>query len=307
MINDKENRPWISLIILLVLTLICAVSIQVLTLIGLSLVGVNPLDFSNINNLLNTDSPFPLYTLLATSSLGTFLLPAVLLNRYEKSVDYFPMDKHNSLLYLSLIFGFLVVCNPLMELISNLNMQMQLPDSFRSIESWMREKEDGMAELTEQLVMVDSIGLLLVNLVVMAIIPAIVEEFYFRGSLQNIAKRIFGNAHAAIWITAIIFSAIHVQFYGFFPRMFLGVIFGYAFFWTNNIWIPIFGHFLNNASVTILAFIYHKNGKSFEDLQSSGIFTTPLYIISIVLTIVVGYYFYKISAQNKRFHESKLD
>ena len=307
MINYKENTPWISLLILLVLTLICAVSSQFLTLIGLSLAGINLLDFSNPNNLLNPDSPFPLYTLLAVSSLGTFLLPAILLDRYDKQISYFPMEKRNSLTYLGLIFGFLLVCNPLMELISNLNMQMQLPEAFRNIEFWMREKEDGMAQLTEQLVMVDSMTLLLVNLVVMAIIPAIVEEFYFRGSLQNIANRIFGNGHAAIWITAIIFSAIHVQFYGFFPRMFLGVIFGYAFYWTNNIWIPIFGHFLNNASVTIIAFIYHKNGKSFEDLQSSGIFSAPLYIISFVLTLVVGYYFYKISAQKKIFHESQLD
>jgi len=307
MTNYKENTPWMSLIILLGLTLVCSIIVQLLTLLGLSLGGANLLDFSDPDNLLNPDNPVALYTLLAASSLGTFLLPSILLNRYEKNIDYFPMQNQHSLTFLGLIFGFLVVCNPLMELISNLNMQMQLPESLQDIESWMRAKEDGMAQLTERLVMVDSITLLLANLVVMALIPALVEEFYFRGVLQNIAKRIFGNPHAAIWVTAIIFSAIHVQFYGFFPRMFLGVIFGYALYWSNNIWIPVFGHFLNNASVTVIAFIYHKNGKSFEDLQSSGLFSTPLYIISIVLTVLVGYYFYKVSNQKKRLHESKVD
>src|SRR5690606_33227532 len=100
-------------------------------------------------------------------------------------------------------------------------------------ENWMRSQEDQMKDLTKQLVMVDSIGKLMLNMLVMAVIPAIVEEYYFRGALQNILGRLFKNIHVAIWVTAIIFSAIHVQFYGFFPRMLLGLIFVYAFLWSK--------------------------------------------------------------------------
>ena len=106
-----------------------------------------------------------------------------------------------------------------MELISAWNLDMRLPEVLRSVEQWMRRQEDQMALLTEQLVMVTSTELLLVNLLVMAVIPAIAEEVYFRGAVQQIMTRLFAKEHIAIWITAIIFSAIHVQFYGFFPRM----------------------------------------------------------------------------------------
>src|SRR5690606_26747624 len=112
------------------------------------------------------------------------------------------------------------------------------------------------------------IPLLLLNIFVMALLPAIAEEFYFRGTLLHILNRVFRNDHLSVWLVAIIFSAIHLQFYGFFPRVLLGAFFGYMLIWTKNIWIPAFAHFVNNATVTVLAFVYARNGKTYEDLQS---------------------------------------
>lgn len=305
MVSAKPNSPWISLIILLGLTLVCTFVGQLIVLI-IAVLGSGDL------NLMATqgagglmENKATVYWMLGVSSLGTFLLPALLLQQVEKKqgLRYWRVAPLGMGKYLIVLSLFLLACNPLMELISAWNLDMRLPEVLRSVEQWMRRQEDQMALLTEQLVMVTSTELLLVNLLVMAVIPAIAEEVYFRGAVQQIMTRLFAKEHIAIWITAIIFSAIHVQFYGFFPRMILGLIFGYAFFWTRNIWIPIFGHFLNNATVTVLAFVYASRGKSFEDLQQAGSNSTTIYIISFFATCALGYYFYKISQKE---HERKL-
>jgi len=308
MFENKKNSPWLSLMILLGLTFACSFGLQLILVLGILFSTGNINDVLSLGDSLSAGNTQLLYLLLGVSSIATFLLPPVFLQLIEKKqYNYFLSRGKNLSIYLLLIFILLIVCNPLMELISQWNMSMKLPQSLESIESWMRAQEDQMAHLTEQLVMVDSVKMLLLNVLVMAIIPAIVEEFYFRGALQNIFGRLFKNQHAAVWVTAIVFSAIHVQFYGFFPRMFLGLIFGYAFIWTNNIWVPVFAHFLNNVSVTIIAFLYFREGKSFEDLQNATSYSSMLYVGSIILSIAVGYYFYKISHKGKQLDELKLD
>lgn len=308
MIEPKKNSPWLSLMILLGLTFACAFVLQLVVVLGI-LIGTG-----DINSLVNSGgSIYPedtmmLYLLLGISSIATFLLPALFLQIIEKrQVDYFPKESAHLGKYLVLSLLFLLACNPAMELVSRWNMEMTLPESFQGMEAWMRGKEDEMAELTEKLVMVESLEYLLLNLFVMAVIPAIVEEFYFRGALQKIFIRLFKNVHVAIWVTAIIFSAIHVQFYGFFPRMLLGLIFGYAFLWSRNIWVPVFAHFLNNASVTLIAYFYAREGKTYYDLQNSNPYSLPLYIVSIILSIGIAYYFYMISQNKNKQNGLELD
>ncbi len=298
-----------SMMILLGLTFACAFVVQVVVIVGI-LISTGDIKsmLEGGGNSLFSENTYVLYTILAASSISTFLLPSVFLQITEKNqYRYFPSEPFQLKNYLVLIFLFLLVSNPAMELVSRWNMDMKLPDFLEKTETWMRSQEDQMKELTERLVMVDGIGMLMMNLLVMAVIPAIVEEYYFRGALQNILGRLFNNVHVAIWVTAIIFSAIHVQFYGFFPRMLLGLIFGYAFVWSKNIWVPIFAHFLNNASVTIIAFVYTRNGKTYEDLQNADPYTIPFYISSIIISVAIAFYFYKISNQKTKSNELKLD
>lgn len=307
--TDRPNSPWLSLVTLLGFTFVGALASQIIVIVLFAWLS-GKLDLSSLSNpvVLAESNRGLLYLLLASSSLGTFLFPALLLQRIERhQIDYFPARNVQLGLFLGLSFLFLVAASPIMELISRWNMEMSLPESLKSAETWMRTQEDAMADLTKNLVMVDSLSLLLTNIVVMAIIPAIVEEFFFRGALQTICYRIFDNQHAAIWITAIIFSAIHVQFFGFFPRMILGLIFGYAFVWTKNIWVPVFAHFVNNASVTIIAYFFHKQGKTYEDLQSAEIYSPIIYLSSFIVTLLIGYYFYKKSKEVNRLNEFELD
>src|SRR5690606_2422366 len=119
---------------------------------------------------------------------------------------------------------------------------------------WMKVQELQMEKITEKILQVTSFSGLLLNLLVIAIIPAIGEELLFRGCLQPVFHRWTKNIHIAIWITAIIFSAIHVQFYGFIPRMLMGAVFGYMLYWGRSIWLPIIAHFINNATAVIYTF-----------------------------------------------------
>lgn len=283
--------------ILLGLTLSCSIGVQLLVLIlGLfSDGGVTEL-LENGGDLFSfADRPFFLYALLVSSSFGTFLLPALVLQKLEPYFNYFPVENKRSWLSYAVAVALLFAFGPIMQLIGEANMTMTLPDSWNKIEAWMRTQEDSMALLTERIVMVDTWGLLFANILVMAVMPAIAEEYYFRGSLMHMIQRLTKNYHLTVWVSAVIFSAIHVQFFGFFPRMILGVFFGYMFVWTQNIWIPILAHFVNNATVAILAFVYTRQGKTYADLQTYESYSIFVYIGSFMLTIVLAMWFYKIS------------
>ncbi|MDR2285051.1 MAG: CPBP family intramembrane metalloprotease [Sphingobacterium sp.] len=297
----KPNSPWSSLLILLLLTLACSVGVQfIILLLGVLSDGRLAEVLQNEGSLSSfTNRPFFLYALLIASSFGTFLLPAFILQRLEPYFNYFPAENKKFGMTYVIAVALLFAFGPVMQLIGDANAQMTLPNSLKEVEAWMRLQEDNMASLTERIVMVDRWELLLVNVIVMAVMPAIAEEYYFRGSLMHIIQRLVKNYHITVWLSAIIFSAIHVQFFGFFPRMILGVFFGYMFVWTQNIWIPILAHFVNNATVAVLAFVYTKQGKTYADLQSYDSYSIFVYIGGFILTILLGIWFYKISKQQQ--------
>jgi len=125
----------------------------------------------------------------------------------------------------------------------------------------------------------------IVNLIIIGLLPAIAEEFLFRGALQQLLYEGFKNIHVAIWVTAIIFSAIHVQFYGFVPRMILGAILGYLFYWSGNIWVPIIGHLFNNGGQVALTYL-HQQGVIKYDIDTDE--TVPIYLALVSALLLAG-------------------
>ncbi|MGN0003979.1 MAG: lysostaphin resistance A-like protein [Sphingobacterium composti] len=296
---EKQPSPWYSLMMLLVYTFAFSIGIQLLALTLGELTNSSASTFlqGDDTTSLGSNSRFFMYALLASGTFGTFYLPSVVLQKREPFQAYFPVQQISPVFYV-LAVGILVGFSPMMELIAEWNAKMTLPESLKGVENWMRTQEDASNDLIKKVVMVDHIGLLFVNLIVLAIFPAVAEEYYFRGSLMHIFNRIFKNIHITIWVTAIIFSAIHVQFFGFFPRMILGAFFGYMLIWTNNIWVPILAHFVNNAIVTVLAFYYTTLGKTFEELQTYDSYSIFVYLGSFMLTVVIAVLFYKKSKLN---------
>jgi membrane protease YdiL (CAAX protease family) len=132
---------------------------------------------------------------------------------------------------------------------------------------------------------------LFVTIFVLAVIPAISEEMIFRGVLQQIVCRIFRSGHAGIWITAIFFSAIHLQFFGFIPRLILGLSFGYLFFWSRNLWLPVIAHFINNSVPVLMS--YYVGWKELGD-KASGLTEKQVFLplFAVLISIGVFYYFW---------------
>jgi membrane protease YdiL (CAAX protease family) len=185
----------------------------------------------------------------------------------------------------------MLVALPAINLLADINQQMVLPTWLSGVEEWMKSKEAEAEWLTKQFMSATTIGGLLVNLFLMAVLPAVSEEITFRGVLQQLFQ---GSkvSHLAIWCTAIIFSAIHMQFYGFIPRMLLGALFGYMFVWTGSLWVPMLMHFVNNGMAVLLYYIANRAAWDMDKVDAVGTGNTLwLGVVSLVLTIVGIYMF----------------
>ena len=129
---------------------------------------------------------------------------------------------------------------------------------------WARNRESIATEFTQFITKFQSPTDLMVGLFVIAVLPAIGEEFTFRGWLQPAIQKVSGNPHIAIWISAFLFSALHMQFFGFVPRVLLGALFGYLMYWSGNLWIPIIAHLVNNGFAVIMIYLYQTGATKFD-------------------------------------------
>lgn len=187
------------------------------------------------------------------SAIGTFLFPALAV-AWLCSPDpeaYLCIKRKTDTKILLLVLASMILMSPTVTLTALLNKQMVLPSFMAPVEAWMQTQEALAEQLTNTLLAGDGLLTFLSNLVVMALMAGITEEFLFRGALQRIIGQWTANHHIVIWSAAILFSAFHLQFYGFLPRMLLGAYFGYLLYWSRNIWIPVFAHFANNAFAVI--------------------------------------------------------
>ncbi len=177
-------------------------------------------------------------------------------------------------------------------LIIEWNQGIVFPESLKDIEKWMKKSEESAGELTKFLTDFKNPAQFVVAMIVVAVLAGISEELLFRGVLQNITLRAFGNPHFAIWFAAFVFSFIHMQFYGFFPRMLLGALFGYLYYWTKNIWVPIFAHFVNNGFTLLMAYLYSTKAVeiNIEDTKSVPL---TMALGSLLLTALILRWFFQ--------------
>ena len=218
-------------------------------------------------------------------TLGTFLLPPIfcawIWDSNKRPWTWLKLDKGAYWQLFVLAILIMLCAIPAINLLADINSRIVLPKSLDFIEQKMRAMEQAAALLTERFLQADNIDVLLINIGLMALLPAIAEELSFRGMLQQI----LGNKHMAIWVTAFIFSAIHMQFYGFVPRMLMGAMFGYIFVWTGSLWLPIVMHFTNNG-LAVLAYYIWGTGraeKSYADTIGAGT-TWYIGVVSLVIT-----------------------
>ena len=222
-------------------------------------------------------------------SVGLFIVPALFAGFfYERNVTgYLKLDHPVKGVDFLLVTVLMFACLPALNWFITLNESMKLPEFMAGIESWMKNTEDQAGRLTEAFLNVNSVGGLLLNLFMIAVIPALGEEFLFRGVLQRILHEWLKNIHVAVILSAFLFAALHMQFYGIIPRFLLGVLFGYLLVWSGSLWLPILGHFINNASAVVIAWLAH-NGWLSSGYEDFGNTDNNLYILlSFIITIAL--------------------
>lgn len=213
------------------------------------------------------------------STIGIFLFPSLIYTFFEngsisKKIIHFQKDRKNYQSFF-IIFFLSILIIPIIGFIGEINRLIHFPDSLREIEIWIKQLEEKSESLITLLTQNINFGSYLKNVFVMAIIPALCEEFFFRGTLQSYFIQLFKNKHIAILITAIIFSIIHFQFYGFIPRVLLGIYLGYLMIWSGSLLLPIIAHFLHNFLSITFDFVGKSNQLNIDDtnlFKINGIF-----------------------------------
>ena len=232
-------------------------------------------------------------------SAGIFLIPPIIcacIWKGRQSLQWLGVAKSCSWREMGIAVLLMISALPLINVLAYWNNMIKLPESLHFIEVYFREYEEIAALLTERFLQADNIVVLFINLGLMALLPALAEELSFRGVLQQL---ISGDSnkkiHVAIWVSAFIFSAIHMQFYGFIPRMLMGALFGYAFVWTGTLWVPIVMHFVNNSIAVISYYILSRNTQvDMEVMETLGTGSTWwLGLLSLLLVILFIRLLYK--------------
>lgn len=296
---------------LLVLAGFCLFFGSVFSLLAMSLAGplfdLQGQTLSTIlNNVNDPQNVEVLKFLQLFNSLGIFVFPPILFvyffSKYPlRTLSLNTVPKASYFVWVFLLF---VLSLPLLNWLVEWNSQLELPDMLSGIENWMRESEAQAMELTEALLKMDDLPDLFFNIFLIALIPAVGEELLFRGLIQKYIGNWAKNYHIGIWISAILFSALHLQFFGFFPRMALGVLFGYLLVSTGSLWLPIFAHFTNNASALIASYFYGFNSMENEmDKIGTTDDSISLLMLSIVLFSMGLYYFFKNARKNQELRE----
>ena len=191
-----------------------------------------------------------------------FFMPAITLITWSgsKPIAFLGLNRSKDTLVLYLLALVILLGGmPLITLISQINQMLVLPDWLSGLEMWMKNLEESAQVTTNLLLEGASVWGLLGNILFIGVFAAVAEEVFFRGVLQQLLNKMFQNKHTAVWLTALIFSLLHMQFYGFLPRIILGAMLGYLFVYSKNLWIPIFVHFLNNTLVVTLNFFFRDN------------------------------------------------
>lgn len=209
----------------------------------------SPADYPEIKNVI-------LIIQGAASLIGLVVVPALYLKGIEKKSVFqiasfkrvYPIMAAVTAL---MVISFMAFNSVFIEW----NHDLTFPNFLSEFETWAREREAYAERVTKFFTTFNSTGEFLFGLLVIAVFPAIGEELVFRGMIQPELYRASNNQHVAIWTSAILFSAFHMQFFGFVPRMFLGALFGYLYVWSGSLVIAMIGHFVNNGFSLLMMYL----------------------------------------------------
>lgn len=232
----------------------------------------------------------------ALTSFGMFIVAAFAAAWAisERPFRYLRIDSIPNGYILIIVIVLMVFTLPMNNYLTWLNAKLQLPEGLSWLQTYFETKEEQMEGVMIKFLTVEGIGGLLLNLLIIAIIPAIGEELIFRGLVQPILIKGLKNVHYAVILTAFIFGILHFQFLSFLPRFILGIILGYIYVFTRSLWYPIIAHFVNNAVAVVFYFLYYSEraGDGMDQLGKPG-HTSILTLLSFIVVCVLLWVLWK--------------
>lgn len=277
----KYKPAWLQLVVFGSLTFGTYLSLGLVAFYGIAHgLGVSLEDIQQ----LNFDNPGVITAmkwLQAILSISIFLIPAIIF-AYLSDRRPLPYLGHKtpqpaSFWWLGIVL--MLLAFPAASWLNQVNQEMSLPASLKTLEDSMRLSEDKAVKIMKTFLQMDGPVDLIAMLLLVAVLPAICEEFFFRGVLQRLFIQISRRPWVGIIITGILFSAFHGQFFGFFPRLLLGILLGAIYWFSGSIWPAILGHLINNAIQVVMVY----QDKTFIDKEPV---IQPLYVILSVLAII---------------------
>jgi len=248
-------------------------------------------DYSSIENI-NTIKFFQII-----QSIGLFIVPAIIAGYFfHGNLKYLGVLMRPGLFSVIMACVIIITAQPFINWMLQINEMLKLPEFLSGLKNWMLESEKSRIEITEIFLDVSTVSGFVVNIIMFGVIAAVGEELIFRGLLLKLFNEWVKNIHVAVIITSILFSALHVQFYGFLPRLMLGIFLGYTFVWSRSLWVPIVAHFINNASAVTIYYLVNNNfikgdAETAGSIDNNFLLITSIIVLSVFIYSV--YYFEK--------------
>ena len=258
---SKSNHPFMQLLVMLAITL---------GMLLLSVIIMMPFGIGGFSR--NT-----MLWMQGITQLLTFLLPVALMTLIYyrgRQREFCRLDFSGRKWLLGLAgVAVMLLLIPVIDWLTVWNDEWDLG----RVGELLRSMQDSTEGIMDQMLAGDTVGTLLANLLVVALIPAVCEEVFFRAGVQNLLQRWFGNHHAAIWVTALLFSLGHGELFAFMPRFLMGAVLGYLYVYGGSIVPNVLAHFANNALVVV---IYWLVGRGVLDIDPEA----PLRV-GVLLTV----------------------
>ncbi len=292
-----ERKPASAILIIIGLVLVAMVLGNLLGgFLMVFVLGIKIADIGNLQSVIFQSDKGWWAMVLAQgiASILTFILAGIFYWKIfeRKTLAQLNFKNLPSPIIFALVILIELAFMPFNGWLQHLNENLAFPEAWSSFERVLKSMEESLAETTKFLTDFSGIPQLFVAFMVIAVVAGIGEELIFRGLIQRKLYAAYSNPHLAIWVAAFIFSAIHFQFYGFLPRLFLGALFGYFYYWSGNLWVPIVAHIFNNGFAVMVYYLMNQGYVS-KDLEKMDNFPMPVVVVSGFLALFFTWLFRK--------------
>lgn len=302
-LNTVDDRTWFYLFIIFVYTFI---GLFVGQFLGIALI-IPFFDFdiaetiTSVSDFSPQNSRIPLLIVQGVSAICAFIIaPWYFLKKHShQSVSSFVVLSDKLPIGILLVFGITISFMFANSVLIEWNQSLVFPEWMSGFEAFAQSQEEMREKATIFLTSFSSVWVFLLTMVIIAFVPAFGEELLFRGVIQNLIHIGTKNAHVAIWVSATLFSLFHFQFYGFIPRLMLGALFGYLYFWSGSLLYAFLGHFINNGFTLLMLFLHQRDLITFDIQGTESIPLETVVFFLIIGTSLVYLYIRFVSSDSK--------